>query len=92
MINPEQLQRVAENLRKARGCGLFGSKWRKAESEIIVDQMIRSCAYNQERTGEIFSWAAQNALSGHGGGGGLVNNAEGMRILAGDVIVEPYEG
>lgn len=91
MLNVEQLQRVAQKLRKAKGWALCDSKWQKTESEVIADQILRSCAYNQARTGEIFSWASNNALYGHSGGG-LVDNAEGMRILGGDVIVEPYEG
>lgn len=90
-INPEQLQRVAEKLKKAGGWGLCGSKWNKTESEILAEQIIRSCAYNHRETGEIFSWASENALYGHGGGG-LVDNEEGIEILGGDIIVEPYEG
>ena len=91
MIDTKLLCEVADRLAKAKGWGLCGSKWQKAESEVIVDQTIRASANNLRDHGEAFSWATYNAISGSSGCG-LVDNGEGLARVGTGLVLESYTG
>lgn len=82
-IDIDLLLRVADKLKEKAGWGLFGSKWGKAEAEVIADQTIRASASNYREKGCAFSWAALMHNSG---------NQEGLRLLGDALILETYCG